>query len=435
MDIDHRRSDYSGRFKEVLEFFFPANLPHWKSLEQILGVRIVAGQPVMLQVFTRGFTTGNMQIDMLRGDLGSTPFDWTVVASSVATPESPAPPMPGSTDGGQTLVVFPFEAHSLVMGALSRKHLRRAGYEVELLCYPDTDDAPSWLYREILPEISTENYERILILGDRPDEGVTPALLGLVERWRREGVAVSILNRHEGNWSRLPGLVALGAEVMLGGDWAYFWGQPAGEVDLNWARIAALCTRDPTQSCVGVTPQERAVTEGLLSVVHGVLSKPPADSTRAWSAAAEPVLDHIAADDQDHFACQAKRFREICETEAGCGRIEGQVVVFDQPPGEIPQVYYWIMETAIEAGGRVPERGLRYNAPYALAWWPAEDAVELLAISHWREEQAVPVRLLYPSGVGPPPQGDECTVRIRMSAQQAAVVIPAILAAVDQSQY
>ncbi|MGE5532106.1 MAG: HD domain-containing protein, partial [Bacteroidota bacterium] len=433
MDIDHRRSDYSGRFKEVLEFFFPANLPHWKSLEQILGVRIIAGQPVALQVFTRGLPTGNIQIDMLRGDLGSTPFDWTVMASEV-TALAPERAGAGATPVGRALLVLPFEAHSLVVGALSRKHLREAGYEVDLLCYPDTDNAPSWLCREVLPGINAADYTQIVMLGDRPDDAVTSDLLSLVGQWRQNDVRVSILNRHEGNWSRLPRLVALGAEVVLGGDWAYFWGQGASEADLNWTRIAALCTRDPTQSCIGVTPQERAVTEGLLSVMHETLCEPPADSTLAWLAVAEPILDRIAADDQDYFARRAGRFRETCETEARCGRIEGQLVVFDKPPGTVPQAYYWVLETAIEAAGRVPDRGLRYNAPYALAWWPAQDSVELLAISHWREEHAIPVRLLCPAQAGPQPQGDECTVRIHMSAEQATAVIPAILAAVDQSQ-
>ena len=39
---------------------------------------------------------------------------------------------------GKVLLIFPFEAHSLVMAALSRKHLEKAGYDVEMICYPDT---------------------------------------------------------------------------------------------------------------------------------------------------------------------------------------------------------------------------------------------------------------------------------------------------------
>ena len=40
MDIDQRRSDYSDRFFRMLQFFFPAQLPFWTSLKEILGVRV-----------------------------------------------------------------------------------------------------------------------------------------------------------------------------------------------------------------------------------------------------------------------------------------------------------------------------------------------------------------------------------------------------------
>jgi hypothetical protein len=81
----------------------------------------------------------------------------------------------------------------------------------------------------------------------------------------------------------------------------------------------------------------------------------------------------------------------------------------------------------------VPERGMRFNVPYAIAVWPDGDAVELLAISHWREEEAIPVRLLYPSDLGPLPQGNESTIRVRLSSAQAAAVVPALVAACNRS--
>ena len=38
------------------------------------------------------------------------------------------------------------------MAALSRKHLGAAGYQVELLVYPDTYGATAWLWREALAD-------------------------------------------------------------------------------------------------------------------------------------------------------------------------------------------------------------------------------------------------------------------------------------------
>jgi hypothetical protein len=433
MDIDHRRSDYRGMFRQILEFFFPDSLHYWTSLEQVRGVRIHCNPEITLQVFTQGRPTDNMQINMLRGDLASTLLDWKVMEIDIEAPDrirtSPATRHTESTVESRALVVFPFEAHSLVMAALSRKHLTTAGYSVEPLCYPDTADGPVWLWKETLLEINPEGFDRLIVIGDRHDKAITPQMLDTVRLWQERGVTVSVLNRHEANWSRLPRLLDLGAEVILGGDWAYFWGDAASEPDLVWGRIGALCTRDPTQSTVGVSAEEQAVTEGLLKIVFETVAEPPPNDTGGWIAVAEPILNRIANDDRAYFASQAHGFAENCAKADFPCRVEGQVVIFDQPPGEIPQAYYWIMEATIEAHGRVPERGIRFNVPYAIAAWPDGDAVELLAISHWREEEAIPIRLLYPSELGPPPQGNESTICVRMSAKQTAAVIPALIAA------
>jgi hypothetical protein len=437
MDIDHRRSDYRGMFRQVLEFFFPESLPHWTSLEQVRGVRIRCSQTVYLQVFTRGQPTDNLQINMLREDLASTLLDWKVVEIEAEAPGWLASPTATKdaeeSAGGRALIVFPFEAHSLVMAALSRKHLTTAGCIVEPLCYPDTADGPTWLWNELMMQISPEGFDRLVIVGDRPDAATTPRMLDTAHLWQHSGVTVSVLNRHEANWPRLPQLLESGAEVMLGGDWAYFWGDAASEIDLLWGRIGALCTRDPTQSTVGVTAEEQAITRGLLNVVYRTEAEPPPDDTQGWLAAAEPILDRITVDDRAHFARQEGDFAETCAKAASPGRVEGRVVVFDQAPGDIPQAYYWIMEATIEEHGRVPERGIRFNVPYAIATWPDGDAAELLAMNHWREEEAIPVRLLYPSDLGPPPQGNESTIRVRMPAEQAAAVISALTAACNRA--
>jgi hypothetical protein len=436
MDIDHRRSDYRDRFRQVLEFFFPDNLPHWTSLEQIRGVRIHCNPAVTLQVFTRGRAADNLQIDMLREDVASTRFDWKVMEIDVESRTSSAPfsaaRFAGRTAGGRALIVFPFEAHSLVMAALSRQHLARAGHAVDLLCYPDTAGGPTWLWHETLPAIRARDLDRLVIIGDRPDAAVTPQMRSLVRLWQESGATTSILNRHEANWPRLPQLIESGAEVILGGDWAYFWGSTASDVDLDWARIGALCTRDPTQSTVGMTSQEQEITQGLLYTVYKVLAESPAADTTAWLAAAEPILDRIAADDHAYFARQAGGFAEDCAKAVCPGQIEGRVLVFDQAPGTIPQAFCWMMEAGIEEYGRLPERGIRFNVPYAIVAWPSDDGIELLAINHWREEEAIPVRLLYPSHLGPRPQGNESTIRARMSAEQAARVIPALTAACNR---
>jgi hypothetical protein len=52
-----------------------------------------------------------------------------------------------------------------------------------------------------------------------------------------------------------------------------------------------------------------------------------------------------------------------------------------------------------------------------------------LAINHWREEAATPIRLLYPGDLGPPPAGNECTIQVRLPAAQADEIVRRLLGA------
>jgi hypothetical protein len=438
MDIDQRRSDYTERFYRVLCLFYPQELPFWTSLEEILGVRVHCTPTVQLQVFTRGCVEANMQIDMLCEDLDSTPLDWSVREIAVDEGSSGALPWPQRTDEMRNrwaLLVFPFDPHSLVMAALSRKQLVADGCDVELLCYPDTLDGPAWLWGRVLPETDPTRYDRLVVIGDRPDSGVTSQLLRTAERWRAAGIAVSLLNRYEANWSRLPALLELGVEATLGGDWAYFWGGAKGisQTDLAWGRIAALCTRDPTQSTVGLTEEELAVTQGLLKVVYDA-ARQPASDTDGWIALAEPILDRIQADERAYFANQSEGFAAAYATTTDPDQVEGRALYFDKAPSEFPQTCYWALEAAVERCGRTLERGILFNVPYAIAAWRDGDEVELLAINHWREEEAIPIRLLYPTDLGPPPVGNESIIRVRLPVAQAETVVRALLDACNQKE-
>lgn len=433
MDIDHRRSDYGPEFRKVLAFFFAEELPYWTSLEEILGVRIRCTPAVSIQVLTRGKLADNMQINMLRGDLATTPLDWTV--QEIAVQDSPGSSSePGAkTAERKALVAFPFDAHSLVMAALSRKHLNAVGCRVDLLCYPDTADGPGWLWRQALADMDARGIDHLVVIGDRPDASLSPVLLNVIGRWQAAGTQTSILNRHEANWSRVPQLLERGVEVTLGSDWAYFWGDATSPADLYWGRIAALCARDPTQASTRVTAQDQAVLQGLLKVAYDAMALAPANSTEGWLACAEPILDRIAANDVEYFANQASRFAETYAGATAPGRLEGRVVVFDRAPGTVPQSFYWILETAIEHYGRAPGPGTQFEAPYAIATWPEGNNVELLAISHWREEKAIPIRLMYPDDADPKPHGNESIVHVRLAADRARAVIERLIAACNRA--
>lgn len=439
MDIDHRRSDYGERFSGVLEFFYPDEMPFWTSLEEILGVRIHCNPGVNLQVLASQGLQDNIQFNMLRADLEGTPLPWTVEQVVVANEagidrfsqvgKKTATHRPARQEA---LLTFPFDVHSLIMAAISRRNLKRAGWQVEMFCYPDTAGAPGWLWREALAESKPEEYGLLVAIGDRPDPTVTADLIKTVQRWRTAGVSVTLLNRHEANWLRLPNLLEHGVEAILGGDWAYFWGCDVRASDLTWGHIASLCTRDPSQSTATISAEQENIVQGLLKSVYDRASRSVND-VEGWVKLAEAIISRIEANEYTYFADQASGFVERYATAPNPPIRDGRVLCFDQAPGKLPQAYYWAMEAAIERIGRAPERDIQFKTPYALATWVDGDEVELLAINHWREEAAIPIRLLYPGDLGPQPEGNESSIRVRLPAGQAERVVQALIDACNGS--
>ncbi len=326
------------------------------------------------------------------------------------------------------------------MAALSRKHLLAAGYHVELLIYPDMHGATAWLWAEALCDYTPSDFAHFVVIGDRPDAASTSTLLQSVARWQRGGAQCTLLNRYEANWARLPDLRQTGAHITLGGDWAYFWGEAVDEADLFWSQIAALCTRDPIQSTVGLTADEDVISRGLLNVIYDAIITEGQSTTDGadWVALAMPILERIAADERTWFAAQADAFATTYAKPMIGGRVIGKVLHFDLTTTKQQPTLFWGLEQAIEAKGRTTERGISFHTPYAIVTWvnfeddAVGDTVELLAINHWREAEATPIRLLYPTDLGPAPEGNESAIRVRLSCAQAAQVVPALITACNE---
>lgn len=438
MDIDQRRSDYATRFRQILAFFYPEELPYWVTLDEILGVRICCTPAVRIQVFTQGEVGDNLQINLLRKDLAGTPFTWTI--EQIGAPPTATASVTNllqrngqESQSPRALVAFPFEPNSLILAALSRQNLQAAGYAVELLCYPDTREGAAWLWQIALATYDPAQYGQLVVLNDRTDPTFTSTLLATTRTWQTAGATVNLFNRHENQWGRVPELLQQKVNVILGSDWAYFWGDVVSQADLAWARLAALCMRDPTQSVVRVSAEEEAVMHGLLQQVYAAAATATGDNAD-WRALAEPLIDRIGTNDRTFFMAQAEAFRASYGTAPKSTRVDGRVLIFAEATLDAwPPAYAWALEAAIEQGGRLPERGICFKTPYAIATWPDGDAVELLAINHWREEDAIPIRLLYPADLGPAPQGNESAIQVRLTPAQAVQVVAALVAACNRS--
>lgn len=452
LDSDYRRVDYGAKFKRVLQIFYPEELPYLDDLTTILGVRICCTPALHLQVFVQNQTAveASHHISALYKDVADTPLSCTIQVIECGIHTLPAANHHGSHPTGSrlaerplpaALLVCPFDPHSLVMAALSRKHLLAAGYHVELFIYPDTHEATAWLWGEALADFVPSDFAHLVVIGDRPDSATTSTLLASVAQWQRGGAHCTLLNRHEANWGRLPDLLRSGVQVTLGGDWAYFWGDAVDEGDLFWGRVAALCTRDPIQATAGLTTEEEIISQGLLKGIYDAITstrRQTAINGDNWVALATPILERISNDERTWFAAQTDGFSATYATLPITPNVQGKVLQLDLATIAQRHTLFWGLERAIEANGRTNERGIAFNTPYAIATWVDPDdgtdgeTVQLLAITHWREEEATPIRLLYPTDLGPAPEGNESAIRVRLPAAQVQPVVQALITACNE---
>ena len=238
--------------------FFRMNFRIGHDLRDIVGFRICCTPKLHVQVFMKPQTEPerNYYIRALHKDIGSIPLPCIVdiihcaaqdVGIGIQDTEF-AIEATAAEDNAKTpvaLLVSIVDPHSIAMAAISRKQLLAAGYRVELLIYPDTDGAAAWLWNEALADFNPTDFCELAVIGDRPDASLTGSIVDRLAQWRAAGVRCTVLNRHEANWGRAPALLELGVIVVLGGDWAYFWGDLMDETVRFWGQIASLCTRDP----------------------------------------------------------------------------------------------------------------------------------------------------------------------------------------------
>lgn len=424
MDIDSRRYDYTEQFVKVIKFFYPHEMPYWTSLEDVHGVRIACDKTLTMQVFTKPNVTDNFQINTLRDAIKASPLSIQLEVIPVKEADPPKREITG--DEPLALIAFPFDPHSLIMAAITRKHLQQAGKLVRMICYADSANGSQWLWNETLPKLTASSHETLVIIGDRPNAATAAAALKTIETWRAAKVNVHLLNRHEANWRRLPDLAKFDVQSVLGGDWCYFWGKDVTSAEMQWGRIAALISRDPTQTTTGLSAEEESIARGFLKAVHDATGQ-LADDQMNWSAQADPLIKRIMANDWDSFQRQAADFASIYDTIKP-SRVEGDVLIYEGlPAGVSAQVAYWALEAEIEKRGRKAERGIRFNIPYAIINWQDGESVEIMAINHWREEEAIPIRFLYPAENADMPEGHEGAIRVHVSPERAVAIVTTLI--------
>jgi len=92
------------------------------------------------------------------------------------------------------------------------------------------------------------------------------------------------------------------------------------------------------------------------------------------------------------------------------------------------------MEAASERQGRTWERGGAFRTPYALAAWEQGENTESLAISHWVDERAIPIRLLFPHPVAAHSGGTECALQGSLPTSQARGLLKELIRACNHDR-
>jgi hypothetical protein len=81
----------------------------------------------------------------------------------------------------------------------------------------------------------------------------------------------------------------------------------------------------------------------------------------------------------------------------------------------------WSM--TLSSGSLATGRPLLGRSPACPGRAPTEDgAVDILTVSDWGEEDAIPFRLFFPDDIGFPPQGNEHALRVRVAYGQAWIL-------------
>jgi len=430
MDIDYHRADYDEQYRDIVEYFFPQKVPYWSSIDEVLGVRICCSPKITLEVYTHNDVKENIQIDMLRDDLASTDLDWNIKRVSVL--DSPVSEKERAYPEARAKIILSVEPHSLIMAALSKKNLEKAGYGVDIHCIFDAIGSSNWQNNGMLSASDISKYQRILIIGDRLDDSPKEKIKA-IKSWLKAGISVSLLVRHEASWAYLPALLAEGAEAILGNDWAYFWGDSISFQDLIWARIASLSTRDSPTAVFIRKPQEEILLNGLLQTVFNIATQISTNSFDDVSSQILTVLDHIAKDNVNSFLSCSTDFNDLLSSITPSYKREGRILVVDELKTFAPLwIYSYLLEKVIEKHGRSFDRGIRFNVPYALVFWKEEAYAEFIAVNHWRDEFAIPVRLLYSNHDGSLVESNECFIQARIPLAQADHVINEFIKACNQ---
>ena len=113
---------------------------------------------------------------------------------------------------------------------------------------------------------------------------------------------------------------------------------------------------------------EEVISRGLRKALYDLARQSPTDLA-GWASLMLPLLDRIAADERVWFVAQADDFVRVYANLGEPGQVVGQVLRFDLTTCHEPHTIFWGLEQAIERNGRMPERGLRFNTPYAIATW------------------------------------------------------------------
>lgn len=101
--------------------------------------------------------------------------------------------------------------------------------------------------------------------------------------------------------------------------------------------------------------------------------------------------------------------------------------------GRLPPAFPSPLDVAIERQGRMPVRGRRINGPHAVAARLDGEAGGTLAIARRREDDAPPIRLLYPDDIAPMPHGNAHAQRVRIDVGFTPVLVGMVIDACNRA--
>jgi len=399
MDMDFRRSPGDDVFiEQIIKRYYPDNVKHHKSVRSVKAIRFKKSDRGIIQVFLDNPQMSSLHIGELCKELAGVPFKWGIEIYPIKTDNMTVTPSP--SNGKRAAVISYFTAHGLVTAALSKKNLELEGFEVDVIFSYESTGNVTKFWETFAPSIDVGPYTRIVLCDIAIDSNNPNSARKIFMQWIEERKLVFYIDHHEHSFRNLQGLPG-NVLMIITEEITTFYGEFITQSDFMWSKLGALSEKDDNLIGLILSEDEEILLVGLMGYFIKLSENDP-DTPEL-----EMALDAIINDNRDFFV----QFQQVFSTRLVSPSIimsvsqdifrEGKVLIVKDALHKQHlkgRSWYWVLEKLINIEGPVSGEELSFRTPYAIAWRPMKDKINVLIQTHVLEALHPPARYILSPG-------------------------------------